>query len=424
MIASFRTLQRSVVLLASALVVGYLIGALKIVEKAERGVTQLFSFTAFTASHDDHIVVVAITDENYREQFGAQSPLRREPLLDLLNSVAAYQPAVIGVDVDSSALTDTDTVRGGVPVIWARDAFVDEDARLTLEPLRASVSPNHAGIAVLSVDGDGTQRKYQRWMKTVTETPEPSFSYQVARTWRSRQSPRSRHDADEEARFTDLDATRSTEKLFIDYARFPQAGPGGCPAVAAARVVQGAPRAFRPRCVTARQVLESTRLTDADRATWAAALGNKVVLVGGTYAHGGDTSHSTPVGGLAGVEIMAQIAATEMEGRGRRPLPMYGALVFFVLLAYLAVPLEPPLSAPRRLVRTLAVGSVAALLASILVHGSIWFAMRYLLVFVCVLILQSLAGFLKSVTSDAAHTAADVRRYCWERLQALLRRRP
>ena len=61
MTVTVRTLQRAVVLLASAVVVGYLIDALKIVEKAERGLAQLFSFTAFTASHDDHLVVVAIT---------------------------------------------------------------------------------------------------------------------------------------------------------------------------------------------------------------------------------------------------------------------------------------------------------------------------------------------------------------------------
>ena len=395
-----RTLRRLFLLLTSAIVVGYLLGALKIIEKAERLLSMAFSFT-FTEPHDDRVVVVSITEENYETIFGRHSPLRPEPLLQIVKAIAAYGPAVIGVDVSSAAFSEIHEVPVDPPVIWARDAFVDQNSRLRVEPLHVRTAADRSGIAVLFVDNDGVLRKYQRWMTTTAPEPEPSFPARVAWTYRQEVGE---------------NGAQSTDSLFIDYAHFRQRGTAGCPAVTASRVLRGAPPAFRPRCFTAQQVLDSTKFAVDERNTWRAEFAGKAVLIGGTYAFGGDTSHSTPVGGLAGVEIMAQAVATEIEGRGRKPIDTYGALVFFVLLAYLALPFDPPLSTPWRWLRMLAIATGAALAASFVVHRSIHLTPRYLLVFACVLILQLLTSFLKSVTGEAVLAAALLRRHVWARI--------
>jgi CHASE2 domain-containing sensor protein len=76
------------------------------------------------ARFSEHIAIVDITEEDYRDLFGARSPLDRTPLLNLISTLQSYRPRAIGVDfltadwpvpLKESALLATPSI------IWARD---------------------------------------------------------------------------------------------------------------------------------------------------------------------------------------------------------------------------------------------------------------------------------------------------------------
>ena len=54
------------------------------------------------APEDSSVSIVSIDDDDYRNLFKAQSPLRPEALAALIDAIAAGDPAVIVVDIDTS----------------------------------------------------------------------------------------------------------------------------------------------------------------------------------------------------------------------------------------------------------------------------------------------------------------------------------
>jgi CHASE2 domain-containing sensor protein len=75
--------------------------------------------------------------------------------------------------------------------------------------------------------------------------------------------------------------------------------------------------------MTASRVLE---LTKRNALAQDNILAGKVVLLGGTYL--GQDLHDTPIGPLSGVEILAQVVETELQGGGDKSPPK---LTIFVL---------------------------------------------------------------------------------------------
>ena len=76
----------------------------------------------------EHIVIVTISEDDYRDLFDSRSPLDSAKLLNLVQTLQSYRPRVIGVDFltgDWHSKLDASLVRISPPVVWARDGRTD-----------------------------------------------------------------------------------------------------------------------------------------------------------------------------------------------------------------------------------------------------------------------------------------------------------
>lgn len=263
-----------------------------------------------------HVVIVGVDEADYRNLFGASSPLCPGMLRRIIEVVAAGDPAVIGVDLDSS---DPRFLRlpmpdcSSVPIVWAQDGVVIDKERGWLEPQK--VWGKHAphglqdgcstGLAVMIQDPDGIVRRYRRAYETGETvgagTPQPvlhpSFPTALVRTYDKSSSP-ARLDA-----IKNPDARPLILNFFGDRYRFPVINVGD---------LLGNGQASWTK----------------DAAAWreAGPLKGKIVLVGGFYRAARD-EYVTPVGAMHGVELMAQVIETELAGEAvHMPAfwPMFG----------------------------------------------------------------------------------------------------
>lgn len=224
------------------------------------------------------VFIVEITDEDYVKHFGATSPLRPDRVKDLVERIATAGPKVIGIDLDTSS----DGFRRlqpktNMPLIWATVAEPLESDRSAFQPgpvLGGALSdPESMGIVSFPVDPDGIVRRYRRQFKTKTAAVPHmrSFACAVLKSYRPEL-----HRTDEEVIFN----------FSGDRYAFPTIG--------------------------AEEFFGS-----APNSSWETVLGNKVVLLGGRYAAARD-EYLTPLGPMAGVELIAHALESDLHGPGIR----------------------------------------------------------------------------------------------------------
>lgn len=131
---------------------------------------------------DSRVVIVRITDEDYQKYFVGKSPLDPARLHDIIDKIAAARPAVIAVDLDTSAEAFQSFQPGPdwPPVIWARGATY---SNVRGEHLVSGVLGRDAplvpcGLVTLKLDSDGTIRRYARVYGT-NAGPAPSLPEEV-----------------------------------------------------------------------------------------------------------------------------------------------------------------------------------------------------------------------------------------------------
>lgn len=292
------------------------------------GVARDFAARMSTVPASDSIMLVLITDDDYRSLFRSRSPLDVDTLRRLLSSVAALQPRVIGVDLDTSDSSFlslrqfSDSLhRAGVPVIWAQDAIscvpeedhadrpaanLPKDSACSppgLHPskvLGADVLPNDSssGLAVAELDHYGTIRQYHPLLEVADGTRRPSFAWVLSRAYAS-------HDG--------VLARDSISPRFIDF--HPDSSS---------------------RQFSARGALTVARSPDRAKAFF----GGRAVIIGSLYRSARD-EHRTPLGIRPGLYIQAQTLETQLRGGGaatpsRVTLAglqlIIGAVIVFMLL--------------------------------------------------------------------------------------------
>ena len=242
------------------------------------------------------VVLVRITDADYNNLFGSRSPLNAETVALIINAVARGNPTVIGVDLDTSAKSFKNLPRIVSPrthIVWARDAEVIGDGMLRPQEVlggndRGSVS----GLSVVPQDEDGLVRSYWRvyQLKEGAGTiEESSFPWAVVRE--SGRRAEERHLAN--------------GPLEIRLARQRPGGPAANVEVSAGQLVD-------QRCL-----LTTNCVPGMDDNALKGLFERKIVLIGGTYRAARD-EHSTPVGPVNGMDLVAQIIDTELHGGGLR----------------------------------------------------------------------------------------------------------
>jgi CHASE2 domain-containing sensor protein len=240
------------------------------------------------------VKVVRIDSADFHSSlFGARNPVDTTAIVEVIRAIAAARPAVIGIDIESSSSAYAalgDSV-AGVPLVWARETRCPGKSRSTCEPheripQRAAgldePGPEQAGFIMHTLENNGSVQRYERVLKTARGTF-PTFSTAV-----------------------------------LERAGTPVDTSGGF------RLIRYRRTTNPDSMFTARWVLDAARGDGAERL---GVFRGRIVLLGGAFLEARD-SHLTPLGELAGVELLAQILETELEGGGPPPPT---TLQFFII---------------------------------------------------------------------------------------------
>jgi CHASE2 domain-containing sensor protein len=320
---------------------------------------------------DEHVVIVGITKEDYREIFGGRSPLDPACLKDVINAIAKGNPALIGVDLDTSS----ESFRGlqpppGPVVVWARGAesaalrqqdeaegregsvaeigqglvrrflpfiFRPEERFSVYDVLGRGGNTVPSGLALVPRDSDGAIRRYRRSFKT-WEPDAPSmdsFSWAIVKNYRKSIGG------------TPEKTEESGEVWVMNYAVEEYS--------------------FKP--ISVKEVLDAQQGTG-----WQGERGplkDKIVLLGGVYPASRD-QHYTPAGPKYGVELLAYAIESDLQGRTIRPPSKYIVGLAELIVGFVLVLMHARLSKrPKHLRYTFVAVPLLALLASLFVFSSL-----------------------------------------------------
>ncbi len=161
----------------------------------------LDTFVATAAPESGDVVIVNISDDDYRQTFKSRSPLNPRPLQELIDSVLKQSPAVVGIDISTADADDAPLLgryeRTTTPIVWVRDAFaLDASAARTqtwqLDSVLGAQNPPagiRTGLSLFPRDADRFVRGYYRHvpLKTTDGDIAPaSFAWAIVQTFCSR----------------------------------------------------------------------------------------------------------------------------------------------------------------------------------------------------------------------------------------------
>lgn len=340
------------------------------------------------------VVIVGISRDDYRTEFGERSPLDPAKLKRIVDAIAKGHPAVIGVDLDTGAEVFRDLQPPPAPptIVWARDAsaangdseagaaersqgrnqksIADIGKRLLHRFLpfifreRERIVPGGvlgrdrssfpSGVALIPRDNDGAIRRYRRQFRT----SEPgsalmdSFSWAIVKEYDKAMSLPLR------------ETEESDEGWVMNFAVNEDS--------------------FKPLTIE-----ELFRVSDG--AGWQGDRGevkDKIVLLGGLYPTSRD-QHFTPIGSRYGVELLAYAVESDLQKRTVKPPSRYLLLFGELLAGFALVLVHVGLRGKTRALRyTLIAVPLIALLASVLLFSSLALWALFLPVLLAVLIQQ------------------------------------
>jgi CHASE2 domain-containing sensor protein len=262
------------------------------------------------------IFIVEISDTDYKNLFRATSPLEPPKIVALVRSILSANPAVVGVDLDTSDdIWCGQDVVGMLPgdaksgvVIWAQvPAEPDNSAPGEAEPYELRpvlggklIDERAMGIPGFPYDLDGYVRRYRGEFPVTGEpnqcpgTPPAQGGRAVVRSRRTSMKSLSRVIA--ETYKPALARQRTAERIF----NF--AGDRYHFQINDAHDFVGARG-------------ESVELNDLQKRQ----LVGKIVLIGGSFRAARDY-YRTPLGTMTGVELIAQAVESDLKGGGIREL--------------------------------------------------------------------------------------------------------
>ncbi|HEV8713783.1 MAG TPA: CHASE2 domain-containing protein [Candidatus Binatia bacterium] len=311
-----------------------------------------------------HVIIVGITEDDYRDLFRGRSPLDGEELQKILKGIAAGRPEVIGVDLDTSEVKLKIEETERPPIVWAREALLTEGKLEPLPVLGGKDSVPPSGIALLPQDSDGIIRRYQRVFHS-GHSPVDSFPWAVVKAFchtPNREAGHSESEVEEACRTLAEEGEGVEEPLVLNFS--------------------GDRYSFR-------------RLSAADVVKVAASEGwqsqgplkGKIVLLGGRYRAARD-EYITPVGPMAGVELMAQAIESELQGGGIRPANEFLMLLLEIGVGILLVVLYHYCRLGTALLLSFTLFPVLALICSFLAFSSLGFWANFVPILTAVLIHQ------------------------------------
>ncbi|HWD00572.1 MAG TPA: CHASE2 domain-containing protein [Candidatus Sulfopaludibacter sp.] len=256
-----------------------------------------------TSTPTHELVIVTITDNDYAEQFHRQSPLDPAKVAAILGDIQYFAPRVIGVDLDTEDWKPEDAARvpsGPGRMVWARLFTADPSGPLriaTLDKVQGSDGQQVCyGLTAMQADSDLRVRQYPS-SYTQTQGSQtvayPSFPMVVLKMDTDGVCPKG---APPQAESERTESNWDEGRLLIRY-RGDRHEIRKIPAGAVIDTRKLAREAPDNPAVQQMKTL----------------IDGRIVLLGGTYQAGRD-SYPTPVGMVAGVEILGQAILTAAEG--------------------------------------------------------------------------------------------------------------
>ncbi|HVQ36349.1 MAG TPA: CHASE2 domain-containing protein [Pyrinomonadaceae bacterium] len=293
-----------------------------------------------SAPERSDVAIVNITDDDFKKLFGGERPLNPQLLSQLIEAIAKGGPAVIGVDIDTSAekFKDFRFGQGWPPIVWEREVKElpeNIEAKEKPEPIDVLGGQDPAlnassGLPLLIEDGeDKVTRRYRRFIENARDPnePWPSFAWAVvSRYGRIPGGP-----------------VEPFRDRFIGFAGDRE----------------GSHRINIP----AAAVLEQSKSWTKDQSP----LSRKIVLLGGSY---GEDWHETPLGRMQGVDILAYVLETELRGGGAAVPPKYIFYVLEILSGFSIVILFHAVRFSRALLLSLVAAPLLALVCGLVAFRS------------------------------------------------------
>jgi CHASE2 domain-containing sensor protein len=296
-----------------------------------------------------NIVIVRITDDYYKKEFGGKSPLDPEKLNQIIGAIAAGRPKVIGVALDTSSETFKSLSRtpDWPPIIWARDAtYSSVHGKYLLSGVLGIDSPSVSyGLVVLKLDSDAVIRRYSRWYDT-DAGPVPSLPWAMLKKFRNDERQLSA-------------APDFKDEFLINYV-----GPANSPYFTHVPV----------------EHLDKMRKQGIGESS---IFENRMVILSGDY--GAQDEHNTPVGRMIGAEVLASIAETEQQGGGRKPAGKVAIALLAIFDSIVLLSLIHVFGLGKTLLMSVVLVPVLALLFSVVLFGSLYYAGTLAVVLIAVL---------------------------------------
>lgn len=281
-----------------------------------------------------HIMIVEINNDDYRTLFHGKSPLDTAALSKILEAMAAGEPNLIVVDIDTSSIEHKELKLPDFKgkIIWANswtELSADKTAPLVgavtaealpLLPLskRTILIPGGVlggrdysgmtGLAFLPADADGSVRRYCRRLQTLEKTSgevglADSLPWIVAKSYKPELAGKESQEENEVA---------------IAYLKDNSLLP----------------------VISAGELLDSF-----DKPGWKEIARGKIVILGGTFDAARD-EYKTRMGRCSGVGLIAQVVSTELDSGGIRIVSDSWLLAAQLIVGTLYLFLNTALSRP------------------------------------------------------------------------------
>lgn len=288
----------------------------------------------------DDIVVLDITASDLEKHFGrAHNPLDPKVLHTIISKIASANPKVIGVDIDTShtVFAQFPKIDGKSRIIWARGATADtaHPGQWILDKVLGGGNEDAQalwGLAFLIEDpDDGKTRSYQLAFEVSPGKQLPTFPSVLAKMYLQ----------SKQLRYRESDPTTPRVIEFRD--------PQGRASLDVSLVLADPP----------------------DGLPWRRYVKDRIVLLGGSYDYA--DRHQTPLGEMAGVQIVASALETELNGGSRPRLAtnwvlICSAIVYFCSGLVIGV-ISEKMTIPRTLAYVLLIGIPVSVLATLIATG-------------------------------------------------------
>jgi hypothetical protein len=231
--------------------------------------------------HEDRILLVDITEQDYNEVFHRKRPLDPPTVFALIRAAHTGGAKLIAVDITTEdwPIDQPIDIPAGARVVWAQDFYLTQGKRqsaYTVQPLLGG-NPRAEGQCY-GLPSLGEEAGVVRWFDSgvqIESKLEPSFTDQIVH--------RSRNDY-------------------------------------CLKEGEGERRIISFRAEIQKETA-STLLKEGQQDSWGRSktYEDKIIIIGGSFHSGADV-HDTPVGTLNGLEIIGQTVSSALRGTARAEL--------------------------------------------------------------------------------------------------------